>query len=634
MRYFLLLKLFLITHFISAQSQYQALLLDENMTKNANAAVRLDEMKINITAVDKMAYTVNHVVTVLNKDGDHFATKAVSYDKETVIKSLDLYVYDKMGKELEHFKKRDFQDISAVDGSTLYSDNRALYKKYTAVGYPYTIAFSYSIETSDTAFFPPWYFLSDYKTSVEKSHYSITFATEALRPFIKEYNLEGIKSTKKEGAADIVYEATNILPMKYESLAPSTSKIFPWLRVKLNNFNLKGEQAHAENWKELGAWINNALLKDRANLEPATITMAQRLVAGVTDDLEKAKIIYKYVQDNTRYISVQMGIGGWQPIAAVDVDRVKYGDCKGLSNYTHALLNAVGVKSYYTVIYAGARKTDMTDDFASLQGNHAILAIPYNDTYHWIDCTSQVHPFGFVGDFTDDRLALVVTPEGGEIVNTIAYINEDNFQAINGQYDLSQTGDITGQVSVKTTGVQYDDHFKLEQISGDDVLKHYKDYWGNINNLKIGKYRFENDKDKVVFNENVSLSASAYASISGDRMLFTANIFNNNGYVPDRYRDRSHPFEIPRGYLDQDEITIELPNGYAVEALPAVKKVENEFGSYQLSFEHVAGSHQVRYTRMLLIKRGSYTKDKYADYYNFRKEISNSDDAQIVLIKN
>ena len=122
------------------------------------------------------------------------------------------------------------------------------------------------------------------------------------------------------------------------------------------------------------------------------------MVTGIEDKLEKAKIIYKYVQENTRYISVQIGIGGFRPINAIDVDRVKYGDCKGLSNYTMALLKAVNVPSYYTVVEAGNRKVDFEDDFADLrQGNHAILAIPYKGSYYWIDCTSQIHPFRIFG---------------------------------------------------------------------------------------------------------------------------------------------------------------------------------------------------------------------------------------------
>ena len=81
--------------------------------------------------------------------------------------------------------------------------------------------------------------------------------------------------------------------------------------------------------------------------------------------LEKAKIVYRYVQDNTRYISVQVGIGGIQPIAAIEVDELKYGDCKGLTNYTQALLDIAGVESFYTIVQAGKEIVDFDSDFAS-----------------------------------------------------------------------------------------------------------------------------------------------------------------------------------------------------------------------------------------------------------------------------
>ena len=474
---------------------------------------------------------------------------------------------------------------------------------------------------------------SNYKVSVEKSYYSITFANEELKPEIKEFNLESITVSKKEEPRKIVYEASNIQAIKSESLGPAFRDVVPRLKVRLNTFNLKGEEAQVKDWKDMGAWMNNALLKDRAVLDVATIAKAKDLVAGVDDALEKAKIIYKYVQDNTRYISVQIGIGGWKPIRAIDVDRVKYGDCKGLSNYTYALLKAVDVPSYYTVIHAGNRQVDFDADFAALQGNHAILAIPYNDKYYWIDCTSQVHPFGFVGDFTDDRKALVVKPEGGEIVNTVAYINEDNYQFIKAEYTLNSSGDISGNATISTKGIQYDNRFKLERASEDDVLKHYKSYWSAINNLKVDKYSFENDRDKVIFKEKVDLQATNYASMSGNRILFTVNAFNNNGYVPDRYRNRKLSFEIQRGYLDEDEFVIQLPEGFTIEAIPTEKSIDTDFGTYQVFIEEDKEANSISYKRKLLLKKGVYPKEKYADYRNFRKQTARADNAQIVLVK-
>ncbi len=618
----------------AAQNQkFQSLLLDSSLSENANAIVRLDEMNIHISSFDKMYYEVNQVVTILNFKGNSFAVNRIGYDKEKKVKDLDVYIYDNLGNEIDHIKKKDFEDVSVNDGISLYNDDRMLVHRYTPISYPFTIALKYSVETSDTGFFPQWYFLSDYNVSVEKSRYTINYGDYGIQPKIKEYNLDKIQVSKNDSDGIITYEASNVLAFEPEQMAPSFSKIIPKLRVQLKQFSLKGETADFNDWKDFGLWINKSLLKDRSNLTEETISKVRRLVKGVSDTLERAKIIYKYVQENTRYISVQIGIGGWKPISAIDVDNLKYGDCKGLSNYTRALLQAVGVESYYTVIQAGKGKVDFEQDFAGLQGNHAILAIPYRNQYYWIDCTSQVHPFGFLGDFTDDRTALVVKPEGGELIKTVGYLNEQNFQGVHGEYSLDHLGNISGVVRISTKGIQYDNRFKLEKESPDDIIKYYRNTWENINNLKIENYSFNNDKNQVRFTENVTMKASKYASISGDRILFSVNAFNKNDFVPNRYRNRKFPFEITRGYLDEDTLMIKLPEEYKIEAIPDGFIEENEFGHYRVSFEPQEDAHAILYKRSLLIKNGLYPKEKYEDYRNFRKLTAKKDNSQIVLLK-
>lgn len=624
---------FLILPLFTFSQDYNYTNIDKSLLENTNAVVRLDKMEINVLATNKLNYTVNKVVTVLNEKADDNSRCRIGYDKERKIKNLEVYVYNKEGKEIEHIKKKEFDDLSAVDGFSLYTDNRLLYHRYTPVEYPYTIALKYSIETSDTAFFPQWYFLSDYLTSVEKSHLEINYASQNLKPEIKELNLADFSFNKKDNANTMLYTAENILPIKYESYSPSIREVVPRLVLKMNEFSLKGETTSAKNWKEIGSWMNEALLKNQEILPEETIIKVNKLVEGLPNDLEKAKAVYKFVQENTRYISVQIGIGGWKPISAIEVDRVKYGDCKGLSNYTYALLKAVGVTSYYTVIWAGGRKIDFDPDFSNLQGNHAILAIPYEGKYYWIDCTSQVNPFGFVGDFTDDRLALVMTPEGGEIVKTVAYLNEDNDQTTVAEYSLKEDGSIKGKVKINTGGIQYDNRFSLEDKSQDDIEKHYKNYWDNINNLKVDNIKFFNDMDNVIFKENVSITANDYASKSGERMLFEINAFNKNTLVPNRYRNRKMPLVIQRGYLDKDEFKIQLPKEYELEAMPKPLVLENEFGSYKTTYEFDETNKTILYYRELLIKAGNYPKEKYQSYRNFRKEIAKADNSKVVLIK-
>jgi len=154
MRIHLFYFLVLTSLFLYPQTgNYQVDIIPEELKKNANAVVRLDEMKINLSSTNKMSYVVKQIVTVLNKEGNSFAINRIAYDNEVKIKTLDVYIYNSTGKELDHIKKKDFQDVSATDGFSLYTDDRYLIHKYIPTSYPYTISLSYEIETSDTGFF-------------------------------------------------------------------------------------------------------------------------------------------------------------------------------------------------------------------------------------------------------------------------------------------------------------------------------------------------------------------------------------------------------------------------------------------------------------------------------------------------
>ncbi|MGJ8733495.1 MAG: DUF3857 domain-containing protein [Cellulophaga sp.] len=636
MRVFFFFILFLCIQLTEAQeTNYQSLLINSNLTKNANAVVRLDQMDIHISSKTKMSIKLRRIVTVLNKYGNGATHASVGYDLDRKVVSVQALVYNQFGKQIGKFKEKDFKDVSAVSGSTLYSDSRIKYLDYTPIAYPYTMEFTYEYTNSNTGeLIPTWYFLDSFYLSTEKSSITLTYDDESFKPEVKEQNLTGLDVEKIIKNGSTSYTVKNIPALKKESLSPAFHKISPQLQIRPINFTYGGYDASIKSWQDLGKWMYSNLLVNRDKLPESTINTIKSLTKEAKSDIEKAKIVYKYVQDNTRYISVQVGIGGMQPISALDVDRVKYGDCKGLSNYTMALLQAVGVKAFYTHVEAGNYKESFKKDFASLaEGNHVILAIESSGKYYWVDCTSQIHPFGFLGDFTDDRMVHVIKPDGGELVQTDSYVNEDNYQKTEARITLSNTGTISADAVITTKGIQYDDRFSIERKASTDVKKHYASYWSYINNLTINNYNFLNNRDSIVFTENVSLEAVNYASVSGERLLFRVNVLNRNNGVPDRYRSRKLPLEIQRGYLDEDEFNVLLPNSFKVEAMPNNTLIENEFGMYSVSYKLSEDLKNVEYKRKLLIKEGYYPKEKYKDYRDFRKKVSLLDNTKIVLVK-
>lgn len=626
--------LFVSTLLFAQESQLAAFLIPQELREDANAVIRNENKVITISSVKEMTVKVSKTITILNKIGDNYIGGSVWYNNDTKIKSLYAEIYDAFGKRIKKVKKKEFLDFSAVDGGTLYSDDRVKELQYTPTAYPYTVKLDYEYETSSTSFVPTWSPVYTYYIGVQNSTYTIQYPGD-LSMSTKEKFFEGYNIENFSGPGLIKYNVKNIKPIVYEASGPSLNYVRPKLLVSPNKGNTQGVTGSYKNWKEFGLWMHTKILKGKDQLDEATKSKVKSLVAGIDDPIEKAKRIYEFMQNKTRYISVQVGIGGIQPIAANEVDKVGYGDCKGLTNYTKALLDLVGVPSYYVHVQSGRRdKVSFEKDFASLaQGNHVILNIPNGEEDIWLECTNQTLPFGFLGDFTDDRDVLVITPEGGVIKHTPAYLNEDNLQTMKAKIQLDAAGNAKGTVNIHSTGIQYDDKYYRESFSKKDLEKYYKtDFWDYNNNLNVSSIDLTNDKDAIVFSEKVSATIQNYASIQQGAYLFRVNVFNKNGYVPKRYRKRNYPLEIPRGFKDVDEFTITLPEGYALEAMPSDILLEKKFGTYKVNFEKVDDA-TIMYKRELFIKAGTYPKEDYKPYRSFRKKIAKYDGLRLSLIK-
>lgn len=611
--------------------KYSSLLIPSELKENANAVIRNNVREVTLRAVNDMVIKEKRVITILNKLGDQFLDVYTHYDNHSKITKLSAKIYDALGNEIKKYSKGKFLDVSAVDGGSLYSDARVKYINYTPISYPYTVVFESEYKTSSTGFINGWFPIENYLISVEKSRYILNnLAVIPLRK--KEINFDDFNIEKIEGGNRIEYILENQKAFKYESSTIGFRKILPQLKIAANKFYLKGVYGEATNWEEFGRWMYKELLVGRDVLSEATKLKVKSLVEGVNDPIERAKIVYNYMQNKTRYISVQVGIGGWEPIAADIVDRVGYGDCKGLTNYTKALLDEANVESFYTVVYAN-QKRDIDKDFTSIQGNHIILNIPNEGDDLWLECTSQTAPFGFLGSFTEDRDVLVITPEKGIIKRTPAYKNEYNLQTTSAKVQLDTKGNVKATLKRVSKGIQYDDKYGYESFSKEDLIKHYKtNDWSYNNNLEISSTSLINDKDKVVFSEDLEISINNYATISEEEYLFRVNIFNRITYVPKRFRKRKLPLKIYRGYKDVDELTIKIPDGYTLEFIPETKELSTKFGNYKIEFEKVDES-TLKYKKEILIKSGTYTVEDYKTYRKFRRSIAKYENTRIALTK-
>ncbi len=615
---------------VSAQEEIDlnSALIDSSLVKNANAVVLSEEVTIEIKSVNSITTKVKKIITVLNKYGDRYADSYEIFDQSRRIKKISAIFYDHEGKQIKKFKKSDFIDRSMIDSGELFDDTRILYINYTAIGYPYTMVFESEIENSTTAFIRPWKPISSNYLSTQKSTYTISNPRE-LSLKVKEANFENYDIDTRKNGDSTIYSIVNIPSKEPEVLSPMGDDIFPSVNVALTTFVLEGVRGTAVDWKSLGKWMYEELLRDRDQLPQETIDEVAKLVEGAKTKKEKAKLIYEYVQEKTRYISVQLGIGGWMPFLASDVDRLGYGDCKALTNYTKAILESQEIPSYYTVVFAKRRK-DIDPDFTSIQGNHVILNIPDKEEDIWLECTSQTAPFNFIGDFTDDRNVLIVKPEGGEIKRTKKYEPEENTFLTQATVHLKADTSMKASIEEISKGLEYDKRYGIQFMPPKDQKLYNKKKWGYINNLEVNSIQLKDDKDDIQFIENINVSSRNYAKKVGNRLLVIPNVFSCDQINLPKYENRTTPFLISKGYINTDEYVIHLPEGYVLNNLPEKKMLESEFGKYTYELEKIDES-KIKFKRYLKIIDGTFPKEKYEEYRKFRSEIKKIDKSKIIL---
>jgi hypothetical protein len=625
------LALLLCSAHIYSQQDYSIASIPKELMQYANS-VLLDELiEIDVTNISKKKEKTHRVIAVLNKIGDGDTRLYAFYDENSKVKNIEAKIYNAFGKEIAHFKKKDFMDVSRT-GSSIYSDDRMLGINYTPTTYPYIVVFDKETETGDTAFLSPWAPLNGYAESTKNSVLKIKF-DPLNKPKYKPQNLEGYNITISDNPDELIFSASDLQTIRYEEHSLSPSKIFPIVYVALNNFRLKGTAGSGKDWQQFGSWMSKSLLSDVNDLPAGTLAQVRSLVANETTNEGKARKIYQFVQDKVRYISIQIGIGGWKPMLASEVDKLSYGDCKALTNYTKTLLDAVGVPSYYTVVYGDSMEWDIMEDFASIQGNHVILGIPENGEITWLECTSQETPYGYIGNFTDDRDVLIITSQGGKIAHTTVYKTEDNTQENYAKVSIDANGNVAATYNSVSKGLQYDKKYMLPKEKQEDLDEHYKKKWGYINGFSIANINLINDREDVVFTEELTINIPNYANSVGNDYLFSANIFNQNQYIPPRIENRKQNLYIGSGYIHTDTVEISLPENFEVDGLPEETILETKFGKYQMSFSETSDNKLI-YSRRMLINKGAYPPSEYDNYRAFLRSIARLDKTKILLKQN
>lgn len=608
---------------LSSQS-YQFDSIPDNLKRGADAVIRSHQYLFTLIKPGNAVRREKMVITLLNENAADFTTVNVTYDKFSKVNYLRGVIYDEKGEIIKTLGILDIIDRSAVMGGTFYSDDRVQSLSFPEHKYPYTIEYEYEKELSSLINYPEFAFQQSPDVSVERAGIQLIIPRNMTFRYLTDRLKSPVDSVVQKDVTIYTWQEENIPARSRRQYTYKEIQRPPALYTAPLDFEYGGYKGSMNSWKSFGDWTYN-LIKDRGILSEEQKRKVADIVSKAKDDREKVKLIYEYMQSSTRYVLIYIGIGGFQPAEASAVDRNGFGDCKALVNYTKSLLSAAGINSIYTLVMSGSgEENQIKKDFVINHFNHVILCVPMQKDTVWLECTNQRMPFNYIAQ-TDDRYALLVTPEGGRLVKTPAFGKADNVFRRTGSVSLNNFGKSSARLADYYSGVDFFSASGQFGMASEEELKRDLDASLRFPDINIASVKFsenKSEKPSAVFSYEASIND--FAKLSGRLMTFNPSI-DNEEYLQEMPMD----LKVPYSRTSYDSIAYNLPIGYKVEFRPADVNLESEFGKF--SYQLDAKTDKIIYRRYFEINKGYIPVEKFEAFRSFINQVAKADRAKIIL---
>jgi len=611
-------------------TRYPVSEIPATLLENSEVVYRSIDQRVVVNSSASLTLSRIVAVTILRESGVNASVLSIGYDKMIRVTSISGTIYDAAGDRVRTIKSSEILDYSAYDGFSLYSDNRMKYIDPKYFSYPFTIEYEVELNLKSVLFLPDFYVFKGYNSAVERAKYQITAPSDFKINIRESGGMPACVQTKKDNNTIYSWQYDNFIARRQEPYSTAPSHQYPFVMVSPYKFQYDSYSGGTDSWGTFGRFIKS--LNDGKQVLPeSTVSEIRNLIKDSPSTRASIERIYRFSQKKNRYVSIQEGIGGMQPFEAETVDRLSYGDCKALSNYVMALLSAAGIESHYSLIQAGSVIEPVYADFVMDYFNHVVLCVPNNGDTVWLECTNPHLPAGYIGSFTDDRYALMITPDGGKLVRTPSYTHTNNVTSSRSNYHISPDGKATLNMEVRSRGTYYWQEFQILLLDARDREKELLRSVA-LQDISVPKYEFIVDTlNPGNITRKMDVQINNCASFMGDMMILTPDPVNRPMSVPPVARKRESPVNIQRSSTKIDSIFVHIPKGYKVSGVPENLQIENEFAAF--SMEVIKNETFLLIVKRLQYNKGVYSPDKYITLRDFCEKVSSRENEKLMFKK-
>lgn len=613
--------------------------------EKTDAVLLYSEKNVNVVSADKIRIVVRKAYKILRPQGREHGTVIVFLNSNKKVTSLHGWCIPAQGKDYE-VKDKEALEVSPpmIKGAELVEDVKAKLLRIPAPDPGNVIGYEYETEEHPLLLQDIWFFQG--QDPVRESHYSLQL------PAGWEYKASWLNYSKVEpaqaGSNVAQWVVSSVKGLREEDDMPPMQGLegqmivafFPPGGPALNGF---------ASWQQMGDWYRN-LTSGRVDASAEIKQKALSLTAQMPAQLDKMKALANFLQHDIRYVAIELGIGGWQPHSAADVFTHHYGDCKDKATLMRSMLREIGVDSYYVII--NTERGSVTPATPAHNGfNHAIMAIKVADgmadasvvatIQHpklgkllFFDPTDELTPFGQIRGHLQANYGLLVTPDGGELVELPQLPSTMNSIQRSGKLTLDAAGRLQGEVEETRVGDRaWSQRWALQTVTKDtERIKPIESLLaGSLSNFRITKASVRNlHQTDQPFGFDYTFMTDNYAQNAGNLLLVRPRVLGSKsrGFLETK-EPRQFPIEFAGPVKDTDRFEITLPPGYEVDELPPPVDVDFSFASYHSKTE--ARGNVIGYTRTFEVKELSVPVSRAEELKKFYRIIAGDERSTAVL---
>ncbi|RKD92399.1 DUF3857 domain-containing protein [Mangrovibacterium diazotrophicum] len=603
------------------------LALGLSLCANANDAellYRLDEITVD---GGKLVTKSTIRIQINNKAGEEYATVQIPYSKISKVSDVEVRLLAANGALVRKLNSSEIKKKSAVSDAAFFDDNMEVEFSLKHSRYPYIVEYSYERRESEFLFIDFWMPILSLDIPTRDAELSLTVPVGFQLRYGSQLVDDPVVS---DNGKTINYRWKTHFDAyrEKEVFSPPVFALVPWVKIIPNNFQYE-IPGSSESWETFGNW-EFSLLDGLDDLPDAEKLRISKLVEGVDDKLEKAKILYHDLQDRTHYVLVSIETGGWKPYPASYVAANRYGDCKALTNYMKAVFEYAGIECNYVDIFAGDRIRKLDREIPSPEFNHVILMVPMEKDSLWLDCTSK-GPFGYVGTFIQNRDVFVVGDGKSYFARTPALQAEDvaELRTVHIGYPSPSTSTVQFDCTFK--GTQFERLRSLdESFNTDDRTRIFRNYFV-ADGFELQDYSIEReDRDSAFVAVKYQATTNRFYQNYG-----AETVVKNLPFLFPKLQkpgQRQLPLQVDYPDFERDTLVYELPTHLSVEGRTEDVALDTKYGRY--SFRMEVGDREVRVIKELEIYPGTYSLAEYPGFYDFIDDVKTYESKPLLILNN